>query len=554
MSGRSLQFSALLLAALTSNACVRRSSADEPTPVVVVPKRLYTLDPLHPTAEALAFRGDTIIAVGTRAQAIEAAGPGALVDELPQAVVVPGLADAHVHLASLGRSLSVVWLTSATDEAKAVELIKAAGTSAYQGEWLLGGGWDQNDWATKPFPTRASLDAAFPTTPVFLTRIDGHAAWVNGAALRAAGITKLTKDPPGGRIVREPKSGEPTGVLVDEAMELVRAKMPPPSPDQLKRRLTLAIQKCLDEGLTSVHDAGMDVATFTVLQQWDMLGLLPLRVYAMALGTGRDGDEYLGRGPFTGRMLTMRAVKLVFDGALGSRGASLFKPYADEPSQSGLVVMAPPELLARARAFADRGFQVAVHAIGDHANAMTLEVLAQLPKGRHRVEHAQLLREVDVPRFAKDELIASFQPTHATSDMPWAAARVGEERLKFAYAWRSVLDTGAHVAFGSDFPIEEVSPLLGLYAARTRQDAKGEPDGGWHPEQRVSGLEALQGFTTGAAYASFAEERRGHLTVGTDADFTALSVDPVEGPAAELLQAKVLMTVVAGKDVYRAVK
>jgi predicted amidohydrolase YtcJ len=431
---------------------------------------------------------------------------------------------------------------------------KKGAPEAHQGDWLLGRGWDQNDWPSKQFPTRASLDAALPKLKVYLRRIDGHAAWASSEALAAAGIARDTKDPEGGRIIRDAK-GEPTGVLIDNAMDLVELKLPQPSEEQLKRRLKAAIEKCASVGLTSIHDAGMELSSFEQLQSWDAVGALPIRIYAMADAQGADADAYLGRGTFEGKHLRMKGAKLLADGALGSRGAALETPYSDEPASTGLLLMSEQVLQQKAKAFSERGFQVAIHAIGDRANRIVIDLLSKLektrPGSRHRVEHAQLLTGPLVEKLKTAGLVVSFQPTHATSDMPWAAARVGEDRLKFAYAWRSVLETGAHVAFGSDFPVEKPDVLLGLYAARTRQDVEGKPAGGWHPEQKVTGAEALAGFTSGAAYAEFAEERRGILKVGYDADFTALSVDPVDGDPAGLPKAQVLVTVVDGVDVYR---
>jgi len=536
---------------LCSTACVKRIPEGERT-IVFVAKQVRTLDPQRPTAQALAWRRGMLIAVGSKAEVLAAAGPDAIVEEFPQSTIVPGLVDAHGHLESLGRSLSVVSLLAATSELDAAKRVSVAPETAYQGEWLLGRGWDQNDWVGQQYPTRASLDGAFPKTPVFLKRVDGHAAWVNGEALRRAGITAATKDPAGGRIMRDAK-GEPTGVLIDNALELVSVKVPAPSTADLQKRLKLALELCAKLGLTQVHDAGMDLTTFRQLQSWDMLGALPVRLYAMAWGQGEEAEQFLGQGTYTGRHLEMKAVKLMLDGALGSRGAALHAPYADEPTQQGLLVLTPAEFEKRAREFSERGFQVAVHAIGDRANTLTLDLLGTLdPKLRHRVEHAQVLTAEDVGKFAKYGIIASFQPTHATSDMPWAQARLGPERIKFAYAWRAVLDTHAHVAFGSDFPVEDPNPMLGLYAARTRQDAKGQPPGGWMPEQLVTAEEALAGFTTGGAYAAFAEGHRGMLKTGFDADFVVLPVDPISDAPASLLGAKVQITVVDGVDVYRA--
>lgn len=549
--GRLLAFVAL---ALCTTGCLRRMPTENQV-VVFVARRVHTLNPAQPAAQALVMQGGTITYVGSRADALDVAGAGAAVEEFPDSVIVPGLVDAHVHLSSLGRALSLADLSTAKSEADAIAKVKKAGESTEQGEWVVGRGWDQNDWAGQQWPTRATLDSAFAGRPVYLTRVDGHAAWVSSEALARAGITAQTADPPGGRILRDER-GEPTGVLVDNAMDLVAAKVPAPTAAELERRLKRAIDTCTRLGLTQVHDAGMDLDTFRLLQRWDMAGVLPLRVYAMADGQGPQADEYLGLGPFKGRHLEMRAVKLLLDGALGSRGAALHQPYSDEPSQTGLLLLEPKDFAAKAKAFAERGFQVAVHAIGDRANTLVLDTLAELerekPGSRHRVEHAQVLSPADVGRFAKDDVVASFQPTHATSDLPWAEARLGPERVKGAYAWKSVLATGAHVAFGSDVPVEDANPLWGLYAARTRQDHQGHPPGGWFPEQRLTGEEALAGFTTGAAYAAFAEARRGRLKVGFDADFVVLPVDPVVDPPESLLDAKVQVTVVDGVDVYRA--
>ncbi len=541
---------AALLLGLALAGCPKRTGTERPA-VVVIAMRIRTGDPANPIAQAMALRDGRIIKVGSREAVLEAAGPGAIIDEFPTGVVVPGLVDAHGHLMGLGLALSVVSLYDANDETDAVRRIKGAGPSAKQGDWIIADGWDQNDWPSKDFPTRWSLDGELERVPVFAKRVDGHAAWVSGEALKRAKITKDTKDPPGGRIVRD-KVGEPTGVLIDNAMELVASKIPPPSEEQLKLRLKAAIEACARVGLTGMHDAGQDLAVFEQLQRWDAGGALPIRIYSMARGNGDERDLFLGRGVFKGKHLTLRAVKLVADGALGSRGAALFEPYADEPGQTGLMLLRRDLLEQRAEAFASAGFQVAVHAIGDKANAEVLDILEKLPRqGRHRVEHAQVLREQDLGRFAKSGIIASLQPTHATSDMPWVDTRIGATRSKYSYAWRSLLDAKAPYAFGSDFPVERPDPLLGIYAARTRQDPKGQPPGGWHPEQKVTAEEALDGFTKGAAYAEFAEDRRGVLREGFDADFVVLSVDPVEDPPEALLTAKVLVTAVDGVDVWR---
>lgn len=523
--------------------------------VVYIAKRVRTQDASRPLAQAVAVSDGKVLAVGWRDDVLDTAGSAAQVVEL-DGVIVPGLADAHGHLAGLGRTLAITGLQKTNGPEDIVARLKAAKPESFQGDWLLGRGWDQNAWPKGgAFPDRTALDAAFPSVPVLLWRVDHHAAWVNGEALRRAGITRETEDPPGGRILRDAQ-GEPTGVLIDNAMELVASKLPELTLQQLQKRLVTALRTLASVGLTSFHDAGMDLRTFEQLQRWDAIGALPLRVYAMAEGQGPDAQAFFDRGLFKGRMLELRAVKLLADGALGSRGAALHAPYSDDPANEGLLLLSPEDLFAASKMFMAAGFQVCVHAIGDRANALVLDVLDRAmtelgaKDGRHRVEHAQVLSPRDVVRFAKMGVIASMQPSHATSDMTWAQARLGPERVAFAYAWRSVLDSGATLAFGSDFPIEAPDPLLGLYAARTRQDAHGRPGGGWHPEQRLSGEEALHAFTTGPAYASFAEKDRGVLKFGMDADFTVVSVDPVGDDAKALLGAKVLLTVVGGTIVH----
>ncbi|WP_257457467.1 amidohydrolase [Archangium lipolyticum] len=557
---KSLLGSMLLL--VCAAGCARRAPEMQQAPsssttTVYVARRVRTLDAERPIAEALSVRAGMVLAVGTKAEVLASAGGDARVVDLGDATVVPGLTDAHGHLAGLGRSLAGVRLDGTASREEIISRVAAAPATAWQGDWLIGSGWDQNDWPEKSFPGRAELDAKLPKTPVALERIDGHALWVNGEALRRAKIDKDTPDPAGGRILRGP-DGEPTGILVDNAMNLVAAVLPPPTDEQLEAQLAAALARCAEVGLTGVHDAGMDLRTFRLMQRWDKEGKLPLRLYVMADGQGSDRETYLREGLFRGRMLTLRAVKLSLDGALGSRGAALHAPYSDEPSHRGLLLLTPEEYEARVRAFMARGFQVATHAIGDRANTLVLDTLLRSAEatgtmeGRHRVEHAQVLRLEDISRLGHSGFIASMQPTHATSDMPWAETRVGPERIKGAYAWRKLKETGAPLAFGSDFPVERPDPLLGLYAARTRQDAEGQPANGWYPTQRLSGEEALEGFTVGAAYAAFAENERGRLKPGQDADFVAFSVDPVDAPPAELLKAQVKLTVVAGAEVHKA--
>lgn len=539
---------------------MKRVSSESPGPdeaALYAADRVRTLNPEQPLADAFVVRWGKVLAVGARRE-LESAHPGVRIVELRGATIVPGLADAHGHLANLGRSLSILKFVGTSSVEQILEMAKNAPPASYEAEWLVGRGWDQNAWpeGRRDFPTRQQLDALFPSTPVYFTRIDGHAAWVNSEALRRAGVVTTTPDPPGGRLIRDRK-GELTGVLVDNAMHLVSSKMPSPTDEQREQRLRAALMKCVSVGLTSVHDAGTDLPTLMLLHQWDSAGSLPLRVYAMAEGNEAGAQVFPDLGVIQGKLLTFRAVKFWLDGALGSRGAALHAPYSDEPTQRGLLLIEPAELEKRARGLMERGYQIAVHAIGDRANTLALDILsktaaeANAANGRNRIEHAQILRLDDIPRFAQLGIVASMQPTHATSDMTWTELRVGRGRIPGAYAWKSLLDAGARLAFGSDFPVEDSNPLLGLYAARTRQDANGNPPGGWLPEQRLDGETALRGFTTGAAYASFAEDGRGMLRPGMDADFVALSVDPVGDPPQKLLAGKALLTVVAGKVAYR---
>ncbi len=545
-----------LVLALGAGCARRAPEGARVETTVYVARRIRTLDEKRPEAEAVAVRRGRLVAVGTRAEVLKAAGEGARVVDYGSAVMVPGLVDAHAHLAALGRSLTVARLEGARSVDEALQRLAEAPPTSFQGDWLIGKGWDQNGWPGKEFPGRVELDARFPRTPVYLTRVDHHAAWVNGEALRRAGISRTTPDPAGGRILRDAK-GEPTGVLVDNAMELVARVVPPPTDEQLEARLSAALERCAQVGLTGVHDAGMDLRTFRMLQTWDMAGRLPVRVYAMADGQGEERHTYLELGTYGGRMLEMKAVKFLLDGALGSRGAALHEPYSDAPGETGLLLMEPEELASRTWAFMERGFQVCVHAIGDRANTLVVDTLIRASAAtgtkplRHRVEHAQILRPEDIRKLGEAGLVASVQPTHATSDMGWAEERLGAERLKGAYAWRSLKEAGAVLALGSDFPIENPDVLAGLYAARTRQDASGKPEGGWQPQEKLTGQEALEGFTVGPAWASFAEERRGRLVEGMDADFTVLSVDPVEDEPKALGAAKVVATVVEGREVYR---
>jgi predicted amidohydrolase YtcJ len=527
--------------------------------LVLVGGELRTLDPERvaaagPAPTAIAIRGDRIVAVGGDAEVRGLAGPGARVIELGGKTVTPGLIDAHCHLYGLGADLENVSVRGLPSEAETVKAVAAAAAARPAGEWLIGRGWDQNRWPGQEFPTRAALDAAVGDRPVLLRRIDGHAIWVNSRALAAAKVTAATPDPAGGRIVRG-AGGEPTGVLIDNATGLVDAVVPAATADVRERRIRAAARRAIEVGLTGVHEMGIEDATAAVYRALAGRRELPLRVYAFLAGDAAH-PERLRRGPepAVGRF-EMRGVKLFADGALGSRGARLYADYDDDRGNRGLWVTAPEQLAAAVDVATSTGWQVAVHAIGDAAIGAALDAFLAAQRkyqGEHRprVEHLQVLSPDDVPRLVQARAIASMQPTHATSDMPWAEQRIGAQRIRGAYAWRTVLDKGVPLAAGSDFPVEEVSPLLGVYAAVTRQDPSGAPPGGWYPAQRMTLDEALAAFTYGAAYAGFAEDSRGRIAVGRLADLTVF-----DGPLAadrSLLERKVALTVVGGEVVYEA--
>ena len=521
--------------------------------MVLVGGTIMTMDPEHPTAEAVAIRGGRIVAVGRDRDVLPWIGSRTRVVALNGRSVTPGLTDAHAHLYGLGSTLDNVSLRGAATEEEAAQRAAAAAKTLPAGDWLIGRGWDQNLWPKKDFPTAASLDKLIGDRPAALRRVDGHAGWVSSAALKLAGIDKGTADPKGG-VIERGAGGEPTGVLIDAAMELVEAKMPEPSSEVMQRRILAGAKVAVEAGLTCVHEMGISQRTADIYNSLADERRLPLRVYAYLAGDTVSAESLAHRVAEIDRdgshMFVMRGVKFFVDGALGSRGARLLAPYSDDPDNSGLWVMQPGELQRAVEAASEAGWQSAVHAIGDAGVRATLDAfqaaLDASPKAdlRLRVEHSQVIAPEDIPRFAKLGVIASMQPTHATSDMPWAEARLGPERVKGAYAWRSLLDTGAHLAFGSDFPVEEVPPLLGLYAAVTRQDAKGQPTGGWTPLERVSLDEAVRGFTAEAAYASFSDANRGRIKEGMLADLTVY--DRALRADRSLLETKVDMTIVGG--------
>ncbi|MBI3471216.1 MAG: amidohydrolase [Candidatus Solibacter usitatus] len=467
----------------------------QPADLAVTGARIYTLDPARPHASAMAVRDGKILAVAD--DVARHIGPATRVIDAKGAAVIPGLIDSHVHLRNFGESLELLELRALNSEQKIAELVGQAARERKPGEWIRGRGWDQNTFPDKQFPTAASLSAAAPHNPVYLTRVDGHAGWVNQKALESGDVNRATPDPPGGKILRD-KDGRPTGILIDREQNLVRAHIPSSTAEQTRRYLLRAARECARLGLTSVHDAGTGAEELAAMRALNAERQFPVRVYAMIGGAGALWKQYLERGPETGDRLTVRSIKLVADGALGSRGAALLEPYSDDPGNTGLLITGREEIERVAREAVGRGFQVNTHAIGER----------------------------------------------------WAEARVGPERVLGAYAWQRFLKLGVVVANGSDFPVEEPNPLWGFYAAVTRQDRQGSPPDGWFPGQRMSREEALKSWTLDGAYAAFEEKTKGSLEPGKLADFVVLSGDIMKIPPPEILKTRVTMTVLGGEVVY----
>ena len=471
--------------------------------------------------------------------------------------LLPGLIDAHGHVLALGfENLQIqLWDTKSLEES--LQLVRTYAAANPGRRWLLGDGWNQVKWRLGRFPTAHDLDAAVSDKPVVLARVDGHAKWLNTRAMQAAGITRDTQDPPGGRIERD-ATGRPSGVLVDKAMALIDKVVPKPTDDEMRVALKTALAHMNSVGLTGVGDAGVDARTIAVYRQLADRRQLTARAYVMILDVGPGFTALSKNGPLIGYAddhLTIRAVKLFADGALGSRGAALLAPYSDAPGE-GLLFMSEAEMERKIQKALEAGYQVNVHAIGDAANHEVLDAFEAAYKMvdgrplRNRVEHAQVVALSDIPRFKQLDLIASMQPTHATSDMNMAEDRIGNARLQGAYAWRTFLTQGTRIAGGSDFPVESDNPFFGLHAAVTRTDHENRPAGGWHPEQALTLEEAFRAFTLDAAYAEHNEQHIGSLEPGKWADFILVDRDLFKIPPADIWKIKVRQTWVGGQRVY----
>ena len=527
-------------------------------PDLLVAGTIHTLDPARPRAGAALARDGRFVCVGSESECAARARPGLRRIDLGGGSAVPGLADAHGHVHGLALARANVSCVGAASAEACAERAAERARGVPAGRWIRGRGWDQNRWPGAAFPDGRILTRAVPDHPAVLVRVDGHASWANARALEAAGVGPGTPDPPGGRILRDP-AGRPSGVLVDAAQDLVLSRIPKPTPEELEAGLAAALRELASLGLTAVHDAGVEPAALDAYRRLASADLLPVRVYAMLAGDPplADLERELARwrGGFEEGRLTVRSVKLFADGALGSRGAALLDDYADDPGNRGLFLTEPPALRARIAAVARAGLQPCVHAIGDRAVREVLRAFVEtgpaLRALRPRVEHLQILDPADLPLLGSSGAVASMQPTHATSDGPWVASRLGAgtARLRGSYAWRSVARAGAVLAFGSDFPIEEPDPRPGLYAAETRRMAGGRA---FQPGEALERAEALRAFTAGAAHASFAEERRGMIREGFDADLTAFEEDVLAVPAEALPALPVTHTIVGGRVEFDA--
>lgn len=574
----------LALALLGLAACGsddERQLADEGADLILVNGRVYSLawpqpggdgelaggapndGGWEPDAAAIAVKGDRIVFVGATEDARALEGDATRVVDLAGATVLPGLVDSHTHVFGLGQAIERVDLTDVDTEEEAIERVVERARETPPGEWILGRGWDEGAWANR-YPDKVLLSDAVPDHPVFLASLHGFAGWANQAALDRAGITADTEVPVGGEIRLGP-DGEPNGLFLNRAVPVIREAVPEPSHEQMMATAVTGLTQMAEDGYVAVHDAGLDTAMMAALEQLETEDRLPIRVFAMlSLRDEPLMHRWIERGPDddTDSMLVTRTVKAYYDGALGSRGARLLYDYADQPGHRGVSGEGygfNEALMADAMR---AGFQVAIHAIGDAGNREALDIIesvyADAPETRdlrHRIEHAQVIHPDDIPRFAELNIIASMEPPHAVEDKTWAEERLGEERVLGAYAWRTLRENDVDITFNSDNPGSDHNIFYGLHSAITRQDKDSQPEGGWYPEQRVNADEAVRGYTSWSAYASFVEDETGVLEEGRWADITVMDVDPFvlsEREPAEMLQGRILMTIVGGDVVHDA--
>lgn len=549
---------------LLTNGRVYTFTWDDPaaagTPAAGAP---HTAEGWRPDAEAVAIRGDRIVFTGTSQQAEAYRGPATRVVDLKGATALPGLVDSHVHIRELGQAETQLDLTGVATEEEAVARAVAYAAKVPKGQWVIGRGWDEGAWAGR-YPTMRLLSEQVPDHPVVLDSLHGFAVWGNRLAFEKAGITRATTPPVGGEILKDAK-GEPTGTLLNRAVTLLEGAVPPPTPGQARAWVLAGLKRMARDGFTGVHEAGADAELMTAFEALEAAGELPVRVYAML--SARDtalSRAWLTKGPRLdpAAMLTVRSVKAYYDGSLGSRGARLIDDYADQKGHRGVSGGNYGFDQALVSELMTAGFQVGIHAIGDAGNRETLDFIQSVQDGdatvrnnRNRIEHAQVLHPDDFKRYASLGVIASVEPPHAVEDKPWAEVRLGPERVKGAYAWRTFRQHGVRLAFGSDLTGSDHSIFYGLHAAVTRRDTTLQPEGGWYAAQRMTPEEAVRGYSTWAAYAAFAEGDRGTLAVGRAADITVMDIDPLVVGATKpeaLLKGTIRLTMVGGRLAYQA--
>ena len=525
---------------------------------------IYTMNERQPHAEAIAVKGDRIIFVGSNAEVKKYQTGAARSVDLGGKTVVPGLTDSHCHIFGIGERELTLNLEGTNTLEDFLAKVKERVAKTEPGKWITGRGWIETFWKPPQFPTRADLDKIAPDNPVFLTRADGHAAIANSAALRIAAIDKETPNPFGGEILHDKQTGEPTGMLLDHAQELVRKHIPQPTEAERREAFVVGVKRELSLGWCEIQNAGSNLEDLPPMRQALEAGQCKIRVYNAAYSPGPAGAALLRDGPTLNQFdhhFTQRTIKVVFDGALGSRGAALLKPYSDAPDTSGFLTEKESDLKPMFEEALRRGIQVETHAIGDRTNRTILDLYQNAFKAvpldqrkirepRWRVEHAQILDPADIPRFAKLSVIPSMQPSHAISDLFFAPARLGMERLAGAYAWQSLIKSGCIIAGGSDAPVERGEPMIEFYAAVARKSVKGFSGEGWHPEQAVTREQALKMFTLWPAYAAFEENDKGSVEPGKLADFTVLSQDIMKIPEPEILNTRCVITVIGSEIVY----
>jgi predicted amidohydrolase YtcJ len=540
-----------------------KSEPPELADIVFVNGNVHTVNDAQPQAEAIVIRGERIVFVGSNAEANKYSGPATRPIDLMGKTVVPGFTDSHYHIFGVGHQAAQPSFDETTSRGAVLARVKEQAEDGGPGKWITGRGWIETFWKPAGFLNREELDKVAPANPVFLERIDGHGAVANSKALQLAGIDAKTPDPFGGKILHDKKTGVPTGMLLDNAMDLVANKIPPPSPEENERALVLGAQRTLALGWCEIQNAGSHLPEVELIKKLYGEGKLKLRIYNAVYGPGAAANWLLKNGPILDAYddhFTTRTIKVVFDGSLGSRSAALLKQYTDADT-AGFLTEKEDDLRPMLQEALRRGIQVETHAIGDRANRTILDLYEEafrkvsagerkVKELRWRVEHAQILSPSDIPRFAKLSVIASMQPSHAISDLFFASRRLGEERLANAYAWQSLLKTGAIIAAGSDAPVERGEPMIEFYAAVARKSRDGFTGPGWHPEQAVTREQALKMLTRWPAFAAFEERNKGSIEAGKLADLTILSNDIMKIPEPDILRTRCLMTVVGGEIVY----